>query len=36
MFITVSDAVMEEIISDVDFFRDKMVLRPQELSNNQR
>ncbi|MBQ3576251.1 MAG: acetyl-CoA hydrolase, partial [Coprobacter sp.] len=32
--LTVSDAVMEEIISDVDFFRDKIVLRPQELSNN--
>ncbi|MBQ7819260.1 MAG: succinate CoA transferase [Bacteroidales bacterium] len=32
--LTVSDAVMDEIIADVDFFRDKIVLRPQELSNN--
>ncbi|MBO8438891.1 MAG: acetyl-CoA hydrolase/transferase family protein [Bacteroidetes bacterium] len=32
--LTVSDEVMDQIISDVDFFRDKIVLRPQEISNN--
>ncbi|MEG1643547.1 MAG: acetyl-CoA hydrolase/transferase C-terminal domain-containing protein, partial [Bacteroidales bacterium] len=32
--LTVSDKLMEDIVSNVDFFRDKIVLRPQELSNN--
>lgn len=32
--LTVSDPVMDEITSNIDFFRDKIVLRPQEISNN--
>lgn len=32
--LTVSAEVLKEIYSDLDFFRDKLVLRPQELSNN--
>ena len=32
--LTVSNPVMDDIFSDLDFFRDKIVLRPQEISNN--
>ncbi len=32
--LTVSHEVLEEIYADLDFFRDKIVLRPQEISNN--
>lgn len=32
--LTVSKEVLEEIYSDLDFFRDKIVLRPQEISNS--
>ncbi len=32
--LTVSHAVLEQIYADLDFFRDKIVLRPQEISNN--
>jgi succinate CoA transferase len=32
--LTVSPTVLEGIYSDIDFFRDKLVLRPSEISNN--
>ena len=32
--LTVSTEVLNEIYSDLDFFRDKIVLRPQEISNS--
>ena len=32
--LTVSDKVMQEVYNDLDFFRDKIVLRPGEISNN--
>ena len=32
--LTVSTEVLKEIYSDLDFFRDKLVLRPQEISNS--
>lgn len=32
--LTVSSAVLKKVYSDLDFFKDRMVLRPQELSNN--
>lgn len=32
--LTLSDAVMQEVYSDMDFFAPRIVLRPQELSNN--
>ncbi|NDV45789.1 acetyl-CoA hydrolase/transferase family protein [Paludibacter sp. 221] len=32
--LTVSNAVLEKMYSNLDFFRDKLVLRPQEISNN--
>lgn len=32
--LTVSRGVLEEMYKDLDFFRDKIVLRPQEISNN--
>lgn len=32
--LTVSNEVLQEIYSDLDFYRDKLVLRPQEISNN--
>lgn len=32
--LTVSQPVLEEVYNDLDFFKDKIVLRPQEISNN--
>ena len=32
--LTVSNPVMEEIYADLGFFKDKVLLRPQEISNN--
>lgn len=32
--LTVSDSLMDEIIANVDFYRDKILLRPQEISNS--
>ncbi|PID94913.1 MAG: acetyl-CoA hydrolase [Bacteroidales bacterium] len=32
--LTVSKDVMPEIIKDIDFFKDRVILRPQEISNN--
>jgi len=32
--LTVSNPVLESIYADLDFFRDKIVLRPSEISNN--
>lgn len=32
--LTVSHEVLEQVYADLDFFRDKVVLRPQEISNN--
>ena len=32
--LTVSNEVLQEIYSDLNFYRDKLVLRPQEISNN--
>ncbi|VBB47435.1 Propionyl-CoA:succinate CoA transferase [uncultured Paludibacter sp.] len=32
--LTVSKEVLDNIYSDLDFFRDKLVLRPQEISNS--
>lgn len=32
--LTVSTPVLEEIYNNLDFFKDKLVLRPQEISNN--
>ena len=32
--LTISDAMEQEVISNIEFFRDKMVLRPSEISNN--
>lgn len=32
--LTVSNEVMKEIYADLDFFKDKILLRPQEISNN--
>mgnify|MGYP001089176217 CR=1 FL=1 len=32
--LTVSDKMMQEVYSDLDFFRDKVVLRPGEISNH--
>lgn len=32
--LTVSNAVLEGMYEDLEFFRDKLVLRPQEISNN--
>ncbi|MFV0391306.1 MAG: succinate CoA transferase [Paludibacteraceae bacterium] len=32
--LTVSPDVLKEVYSDLDFFRDKLVLRPQEISNS--
>lgn len=32
--LTVSDEVLQEIYENFDFFRDKIILRPQEISNN--
>ena len=32
--LTVSSEVLKEVYADLDFFRDKIVLRPQEISNN--
>ena len=32
--LTVSNPVLDSIYADLDFFRDKVVLRPQEISNN--
>jgi acetyl-CoA hydrolase len=32
--LTLSEPVMQEVYGDLDFFRDRMVLRPQEISNH--
>lgn len=32
--LTVSGEVLQDVYSDLDFFRDKIVLRPQEISNS--
>lgn len=32
--LTISPAVLDEVYANFDFFRDKFILRPQELSNN--
>ena len=32
--LTLSDDAMKELYDDIEFFKDKVVLRPQELSNN--
>lgn len=32
--LTVSNPVLDEIYNDLEFFKDKLVLRPQEISNN--
>lgn len=32
--LTVSNQVIDEIYNDLDFFKDKILLRPQEISNN--
>ena len=32
--LTISDKLEEELYSNIDFFRDKLVLRPAEISNN--
>lgn len=32
--LTVSSSVLQQVYSDLDFFKERMVLRPQELSNN--
>lgn len=32
--LTVSNEVIDEIYNDLDFFKDKILLRPQEISNN--
>jgi len=32
--LTISPAILESIYQDWDFFKDKLVLRPQEISNN--
>lgn len=32
--LTISDKLEEELFSNIDFFRDKLVLRPAEISNN--
>lgn len=32
--LTISDAMEQEVLSNLEFFRDKMVLRPAEISNN--
>ncbi|MFI3314782.1 MAG: acetyl-CoA hydrolase/transferase family protein [Rikenellaceae bacterium] len=32
--LTLTDEVMSQIFDDVEFFRDKLVLRPSEISNN--
>jgi succinate CoA transferase len=32
--LTISPSVLEEVYANFDFFRDKFILRPQELSNN--
>ena len=32
--LTVTDPVLQEIYDNLDFFHDKLILRPQELSNN--
>jgi len=32
--LTISAEVLKEVYADLDFFRDKIVLRPQEISNN--
>lgn len=32
--LTISDKLTQEVFSDLDFFRDKLVLRPGEISNN--
>lgn len=32
--LTVSDDVLKEVYQDLDFYRDKIVLRPSEISNN--
>jgi len=32
--LTLSDEAMAKVYADMDFFRDKLVLRPQEISNN--
>lgn len=32
--LTVSATVLEQVYQDIDFFRSRMVLRPQEISNN--
>ncbi|MBQ1276953.1 MAG: acetyl-CoA hydrolase/transferase family protein [Flavobacteriales bacterium] len=32
--LTLSDGAMKELYDDIEFFKDKVVLRPQELSNN--
>jgi succinate CoA transferase len=32
--LTVSNPTMDEIYKDLDFFKDKVLLRPQEISNN--
>lgn len=32
--LTLSNPLMEEVFSNLDFFKDKLVLRPQEISNN--
>ncbi len=32
--LTVSNEVIDEIYSNLDFFKDKLLLRPQEISNN--
>lgn len=32
--LTVTDPVLQEIYDNMDFFHDKLILRPQELSNN--
>lgn len=32
--LTVSNPVIEEIYANLDFFKDKLLLRPQEISNN--
>ncbi|MDP4210920.1 MAG: acetyl-CoA hydrolase/transferase family protein [Bacteroidota bacterium] len=32
--LTISPSVLEEVYADLNFFRDKFILRPQEISNN--
>ena len=32
--LTVSDAMLAEMYKDLDFYKSKVILRPQEISNN--